>query len=115
MALLLHNGFLHPPVLWPHLSHTPVTNSSLKENEEPLIGFEGISSRIDREQENSLATRHRSLNDYKYPRVPHLLKGGKTWGFISRNSPSAHCVCVCVTDADCFSSLGARNHPQAED
>lgn len=114
MALLLHNGFLHPPVLWLHPSHTPVTNSSLKENEEPLIGFEGISSRIDREQENSLATRHRSLNDYKYPRVPHLLKGGKTWGFISRTLPLLT-VCVCVTEADCFGSLGARNHPQAED
>lgn len=46
--LLLHNGFLHPPVLCLHLLHTLVANSSLRENEEPLIGFEGISSGIDR-------------------------------------------------------------------
>lgn len=84
--------FPHPPVRCLHLSHTQVANSSPRENEEPLIGFEGISSRGDRGEENSLATRPRSLHDYKYPRAPHLLRGGKTWGFINCNPPRARCV-----------------------
>lgn len=95
---MLHNGFLHPPVLCLHLSHTPVTNSSLRENEEPLIGFEGISSRIDRGEANTLASRPRPLHGNKYPRAPHLFKGGKTWGFINCNPPSAHSVFVIEAD-----------------
>lgn len=104
-SLLLHNGFLHPPVLFLHLSQTPVANSSLRETEEPLIGFEGIANRIDRGLENRPATRHQSRHDYKYSIVAHLLRGGKTWRFTVCNLSSAHCVC----DWDwCLGQTGSR-------
>lgn len=78
----------------PSLTYPSGQFFSERENEEPLIGFEGISSRGDRGEENSLATRPRSPHDYKYPRAPHLLRGGKTWGFINCNPPCAR-LCVC--------------------
>lgn len=62
-----------------------------------------------------MATTYCSQNDYKYLRVPHLLKGRKTWGFINFHPPSAHCVCVCVTEADLLVRLGVGSHPQTED
>lgn len=56
IRVLLSNGFLYPPSLCRHPSHTPVTNSPPieRENEEPLIGFEVEGGRTHRLPEDSV-------------------------------------------------------------
>lgn len=84
-------------ILCLHLLHTPVANSSPREHKELLITFEGISSGMDRGEENALATRHWFLHDYKYPRAAHLLIRGKP-GDSSIALLPLHAVCLCLCD-----------------